>query len=77
MGPTPWKYTMLRDRTTVLTFRVFGKYNNPPAFSGFYHFEKGPFEQNSRQEIEKRDSRKGSTARETKMSILPGYAGED
>ena len=41
MGPTPWNYAMLRDRTTVLTFRVFGKYNNPPAFSGFWPFPKG------------------------------------
>ena len=32
MGPGPWKSTIWRDRTTVLTFGIFGKYNNPLLF---------------------------------------------
>ena len=41
MGPGPWKSTIWRDRTTVLTFRVLGKYNNPPSFQDFWPFPKG------------------------------------
>ncbi len=28
MGPTPWKSAIWRDRTTVLTFGMCGKYNS-------------------------------------------------
>ena len=32
MGPGSWDFDIWRERTTVLTFGIFGKYNNPPPF---------------------------------------------
>ena len=32
MGPGSWDFDIWRDRTTVLTFGIFGKYKNPPHF---------------------------------------------
>ena len=32
MGPGPWKSTIWRDRTTVLTFGIFGNIATHPQF---------------------------------------------